>query len=264
MLAYELALRRRRRRKVKALSSGAGTALILAIYYFMWPRNWPNPHQNRKFDAVVVPGGGLDAKGTPLPWVTARLDTALRHDKETNFYLVLSRGTTHKPPPRDNDGFSIDESAASASYLTEHGVEPSRILLESWSLDTIGNAAFARIFHAEIQGWQRILVVTTTLHLRRTRMIFDWVFSLKPLRYAQPEIVYEAVDESDAMTEEQRESRARKEDASIQKLRSTMSNVNDLRKLHNFLFIRHAAYAAPSADMKVGMADVDRQLLSTY
>lgn len=103
----------------------------------------------RQYDAVIIPGGGL-SQNQPLPWVSARLDAALRHAEETQFFLVLSRGTTHKPPPLDADGFPVDESMASARYLIDRGVAPSRVLIESWSLDTIGNAAFSRLMHCEV------------------------------------------------------------------------------------------------------------------
>ena len=102
-----------------------------------------------KYDAIIIPGGGL-SEGRPLAWVTARLDAALLHAKDTRYFLVLSRGTTHKQPPLDANGFPVDESAASARYLIERGITPSRVLLESWSLDTIGNAAFSRLMHAEV------------------------------------------------------------------------------------------------------------------
>ena len=123
--------------------------------------------------------GGLTG-GKPAAWVAARLDVALKYDSQTDYYLVLSRGTTHKPPPLDSTGFPIDESFASAAYLLDKGVEQRRVLLESWSLDTIGNAAFARLMHADLRGWRRILVVTSASHMPRTRAIFEWVFSLPP------------------------------------------------------------------------------------
>ena len=46
------------------------------------------------------------------------------------------------------------------------------MLLESWSLDTIGNAAFARLFHAELRAWRRIHIITSDFHLARTEAIF--------------------------------------------------------------------------------------------
>ena len=59
------------------------------------------PVQATKWDAIIVPGGGLEEDGRPYDFVRARLDAALLHDAETEAYIVLSRGTTHKPPPRN-------------------------------------------------------------------------------------------------------------------------------------------------------------------
>ena len=63
------------------------------------------PVQATKWDAIIVPGGGLEEDGRPYDFVRARLDAALLHDAETEAYIVLSRGTTHKPPPRNARGF---------------------------------------------------------------------------------------------------------------------------------------------------------------
>ena len=159
---------------------------------------------------MIVPGGGL-TDGKPHPWVVARLDAALVHSAQTDYFLVLSRGTTHKPPPLDSAGFPVDESAASARHLVSRGVAPSRVLLESWSLDTIGNAAFARLMHSEPREWTDLLVVTSEIHLPRTRAIFEWVFTLPPHRHGAPRLNFEGVSEGDALSTEQRESRAGKE-----------------------------------------------------
>ena len=152
-------------------------ALVILEYRLLFP---PEPPQPAHFDSVIVPGGGLDAVGQPAPWVVARLDAALRHDAHTKFYTVLSRGTTHKPPPRDDARFPIDESAASARYLIKRGVDPSRVLQESWSVDTIGNGAFTRLMHADPRQWKRLHVVTSDFHLPRVKAIFEWIFALPP------------------------------------------------------------------------------------
>ena len=117
----------------------------------------------------------------------ARLDAALRHDATTRQYLVLSRGTTHKPAPTDADGFAVDESVASARYLIARGVDPRRIVQDTWSVDTIGNVAFARLMHADLAGWRRMHAVTSDNYLARTRAIFEWVFALPPRAGAAPE-----------------------------------------------------------------------------
>ena len=49
----------------------------------------------------MVLGGGLDTAGRPHPWVTARLDLGASLAVGDAKIIVLSRGTTHKPPPLD-------------------------------------------------------------------------------------------------------------------------------------------------------------------
>ena len=61
-------------------------------------------------ETVLLLKDGFDA---------ARLDAALRHDATTRQYLVLSRGTTHKPAPTDADGFAVDESVAPMRVTAE-------------------------------------------------------------------------------------------------------------------------------------------------
>ena len=166
--------RRRRRPRIRVRRAIACVGLLtIIVALFLWRQRILTSEEGPRYDVVIVPGGGLDASHQPAAWVVERLDAALAHDAETRQYLVLSRGTTHKPPPLGTDGFPIDEAAASAKYLVAHGVAPSRILLESWSLDTIGNAAFARLMHADLRGWRRMLVVTSAFHRPRTEAIFQ-------------------------------------------------------------------------------------------
>lgn len=248
------ALRQRRnparwRRQLLALALFAAAP----AYYFYHSRfrDEPAGTGSLRWDCVVVPGGGLDAEAQPAEWVRSRLDAALKHDAETVSYLVLSRGTTHRPPPLDQRGFPVDEAAASAAYLVEHGVAPERVLLESWSLDTIGNAAFARLMHAELRGWRTVLVVTSEFHLPRTRAIFDWVFSLPDAsgrrRGPPTQLSYEAAPDR-GLSEEHLASRVQKEADALSNLRSnTMVAVADLRGLSAFLFESHGAYRAHEA-----------------
>ena len=62
------------------------------------------------YDAIIIAGGGLEPSGAPLPWVLGRLDAAINRSSEADFFLALSRGTTHEPPPLDANGFPIDEA----------------------------------------------------------------------------------------------------------------------------------------------------------
>jgi len=155
-------------------------------------------------------------------------------------------------------------SRCSASYLIEHGISPSRVLLERWSLDTIGNAAFARLFHADLLGWKRLLVITSEVHMPRTAAIFDWMFALPPHLSPAPLLVYEAVPER-GLSEEQRASRQSKEESSLRSFREgTAKRVRSLAELHPFLFQQHAAYAAQQPERVRPPSAADSALLNTY
>ena len=235
-------------------------ALFLCLTgYFMLGSTPPSsPSTPPRYDCIIIPGGGLDGSRAPAAWVRARLDAALAHDEATDFYLVLSRGTTHKPPPLDEDGFPVDEAAASAAYLVARGVAASRVLLESWSLDTIGNAAFARLMHADPRGWSRLLLITSAFHMPRTRAIFEWVFALPPTlptpvraaaRASALQLEYEEVTESGLADDDVLQSRRLKEEQALRVLReSTIPAIRDLRALHDFLFVHHGAYRARTAE----------------
>ena len=124
----------------------------------------------------------------------SRLKTALRFKDQTRYFIVLSRGTTHRLPPETSAGRAIDEAAASAKFLVEHGVQPEMILLESWSLDTIGNAYATCLMHLAPLGLARIMVVTNPFHMKRTKAIFEFVSTLTlpyPVLFS-----WEAADES--------------------------------------------------------------------
>ncbi|MGF1461249.1 MAG: hypothetical protein ACFBSG_19745, partial [Leptolyngbyaceae cyanobacterium] len=87
-------------------------------------------------DAVLIPGGGLQPSGGLVPWVQVRLDGAIALVPQPHFFIPLSAGTTHKPPPLDSLGFPILESVAAATYLQRQGIDSARILPETVSLDT--------------------------------------------------------------------------------------------------------------------------------
>ena len=169
---------------------------------------------------IVVPGGGLQADGSPHIFVQARLEyaaslfkkissnmneidkttTALKYDennenamhekKEIKSPLIalLSSGTTYKPHLRDTNGFIITEAEASALYLMQYhpSIPISAMMEENISLDTIGNAFFLRALHTDYLSFStssniHLHVITNSFHLPRTKAIFEFVFGLPPL-----------------------------------------------------------------------------------
>ncbi len=154
----------------------------------------------------------------------------------------LSAYTVHWAPPLDAAGYPVLESVAAAGALFARGVPAARIWAEAASLDTIGNAFFARVIHTDPAGLRRLLVVNSELHMPRTRMIFDWVFGLPP---ADPPFTldYHAVPDQ-GLTEVGMEARRAKEAERMEDLRRTIPRIASLAALHHWLFSEHRAYAA--------------------
>ena len=202
----------------------------------------------RRYDAVLVPGGGLRPEGALPPLVLDRLEAARALAGEAPI-IPLSAMTLHRAPPLDAAGFPVLESIAAARALLARGVPAERIWAETASLDTIGNAYFARVIHTHPAGLRRLLVVNSAFHTPRTRMVFDWVFGLPP---AEPPYAldYHTVPDR-GLTEAGLEARRAKEVARMESLRRTIPRIASLAALHRWLFTEHRAYAAgadPSSD----------------
>lgn len=202
------------------------------------------------YDAVVVLGGGLDPEtAQPHPWVKSRLERALTI--QTNYYIALSRGTTHRPPPLDARGHPITESCASAAYLMQRGVPAQKILLDGWSLDTIGNAFFARSMICAPHNLQKLCIITSEFHMPRSRAIFDWVFSMDGAQFSLDYCV--AAD--DGLTGAQLAARKEGEQRSLRTLEEvTKPRVHSLLKLSQFVFEQHGAYSAAGVVKAKNMA----------
>lgn len=127
-----------------------------------------------------MPGGGLLPDGSLPLWVQNRFDFAIQRANGSSI-LALSAGTPHKAPPLDKGGRPVLEALAGARYLVSCGYPPEKILTETASWDTIGDAYFARTIHTDPAYLRRIHVITSAFHMPRTEAIFRWVFTLTPV-----------------------------------------------------------------------------------
>ena len=89
---------------------------------------------------------------------------------------AVCTGTPHKPPVLTPAGFCVFEGAACADVLLAEGVPAARLLKETASFDTIGNAYFSATIHAWPRRWRRIAVATSAFHMPRTQTIYEAVF----------------------------------------------------------------------------------------
>jgi len=193
-----------------------------------------------KFDGILVPGGGLLNDGSLPPWTTARLEHALKYKDQCRWFILLSGGTVHKPPPLSESGFPIFESRQAAEYLISAGLDPKQILTEICSYDTIGNAYFSRLLFTEPLQLEKLLIVTSNFHMPRTRKIFEWIFQLQPslLEY---QLVFESTPDN-GLSQQALAARVQREKNSLANLKSKILEIRSLDDFHIWLYSEHAAY----------------------
>ncbi len=194
----------------------------------------------KEYQAILIPGGGLTDKGGLPEWTKARLELALKSNRENPFFITLSAGTTHKAPPLNPQGFPIFESQAAAYYLASRGISPEKILLETSSYDTIGNAYFARVIHTDPRNLKRLLVITSEFHMARTKAAFEWVFGLTPNDGYELDFL---TSENIGISEEVLRERKGREAESVKKLEEKIRRISTLSDFHTWLFLEHSAYA---------------------
>lgn len=118
------------------------------------------------FDAIIVLGARLDARGDPGPTLVDRITEAVHeYDRGKAPRLIVTGGP-------NREGFT--ESAAMARMAQAQGVPGSAIVEEVQAEDTIENACYsARIMKQH--GWHSAEVVTSPSHLPRAGIIFSKV-----------------------------------------------------------------------------------------
>lgn len=199
------------------------------------------------YDAILVPGGGVREGGELPTWVKRRLDLAAQLSGGS-YIITLSAGTTHRPPPLDARRFPIFESVAGAQYLIRAGVPLDRILTETCSYDTTGNAFFSRILHTDPLNLRRLLVITSDYHLPRTELAFTWVYRLTPVSPPY-QLHFRGVADPD-MAPSILKARQEKESKSLEALKGITHRLTTLRDFHRWLFTEHAAYNAGAGSFR--------------
>lgn len=161
--------------------------------------------------------------------------------------MPLSGGTVHKPVPRGDDGHPIFESIAGTEYLLERGIEPERILTETTSYDTIGDAYFARVVHCDPTRLRTILVTSSEFHIERVQKIFQFVFGLPTSDGTPAPYTLEFVSTPDTGLEgDVYEAREEREKQSLEKFKETIETqqIETLESFHDWLFREHNVYNA--------------------
>ena len=203
-------------------------------------------------DVLVVLAGGVGDDGRPHETVMRRLQraAALYSEQQPHPPSVVCNGggTTHKPKWVDASGYAVPEAALMGKQLITMGVRSDDVYVEGYSDDTIGNAFFLRVMHADPRpDWTRLRVITSRFQMKRTVAIYDWVFALQPLPMGKPkyELSYEAVEDEGAVPDRVLRSRRRRENTSLRSfLAGDIVRLTRLSDVHAWLYRRHSGYTA--------------------
>ena len=219
-----------------------------------------------KLDAILVLGGGApESLENPPKYTKERCDLAAQVVKKRRELekvktsssrikldsksmksndlpvLCLSAGTAHVPQLLAKDGLPVWESTSSAAYLQRmHGL--SNLYVETTSYDTIGNAFYTRTSHTDINGWRRLLIITSEFHMERTKAIFDWIFLA-----VEPNLGYNLlylVSKNTGLDKDALQARSDKEKQSLESVHSYASRFGTLQDVYRFMTRDHALYTA--------------------
>ena len=116
--------------------------------------------------AVIVLGAGVNGR-TPSLSLQTRLDAALAYlEEHPDIPAVLTGGQGY--------GEEITEAACMYDYLTEHGVDADRLILEEAASNTAENFAFSRELLKEAgvdPSTDTVAVVTNDFHIARAKLL---------------------------------------------------------------------------------------------
>lgn len=177
------------------------------------------------YDAIIVLANLMNSRGVLNAETLARLSKAtdiLRADKAP---LIVPCGWAY----RDDSDICIADAMATHAQ-SAMGIPSHKIITETASRDTVGDAVFTKRNLASPLEWHRIIVVTSAYHAARTQEIFSFV-------YGQP---IEVVSAKSADTPSLRASEAK----SIEAFKTTFSGVDpgDDNAIFDRLVERHPFY----------------------
>ncbi|MCB9362268.1 YdcF family protein [Candidatus Woesearchaeota archaeon] len=187
--------------------------------------------------ALVVLSGGITQDGL-LEWTKNRCDKAVELYTGNELIITSSAYTPHKPPFL-NDGNPITEARQMADYILSKGVKPEHMRIEAFSLDTLGNAIFTRQLITEPEQVHDLTIITSSFHMPRSKLIFDYVFSLQPV--GKYNLQYVEVSDGE-QNQKAIKARSVKEQERIERFKKTMAINQDLKSLITWLFTIHNAY----------------------
>lgn len=130
------------------------------------------PAQNKKYDVAIVLGGfsGLNKRNNEISFggSSDRLFQAISlYKKGITSKILLSSGSANLINKE------VKEADLAIAYLKLIGIPDSAIIVENQSRNTIENAKFSLALINKLKPNANILVVTSSWHIPRTKLIFN-------------------------------------------------------------------------------------------
>jgi uncharacterized SAM-binding protein YcdF (DUF218 family) len=122
-------------------------------------------------DAVIVLSNQMNIDGVLNDESKARAIKAVKVFKESSNGALVTCGWNY----RNDTNIKIADSFK--QYITvELGVDPSKVITEPNSRDTVGDAYFTKVNLAKSHFWKKIIVITSDYHVMRTKEIFNFIY----------------------------------------------------------------------------------------
>jgi hypothetical protein len=171
-----------------------------------------NIYTPKKIDALIILANLMDKFGKINSESEERVNKAL--DIYSGLKVPPTLVTCGWAYRTDNN---IPIAVAFKNFIIENfDINPEKICIEINSRDTVGDAYFTKVNHAEKCSWRNIVVVTSDYHVKRTIEIFNFVYG--------PQFNIEVVG---AETLKKNEILLSNENKSIVAFRETFKNVSE-------------------------------------
>lgn len=125
---------------------------------------------HKEYDIIMILAGGIRQDGQLPSFSKQRVlkGIELFHAKYAQRILMSGRwsGKRQSIPP-------VTEAAAMVEYARKHTIPKSALYAEELSTSTHENVLFSKKYFFEKYHWNKILVVTSDLHMKRTKLVFN-------------------------------------------------------------------------------------------
>ena len=125
----------------------------------------------RPNSAIIVLSNLMDVHGNLNGESAGRMSLAVERYMKSDAQFILTCGWDY----RDDTNITVADAMRNFA-LENYCVPPTAILTDKTSRDTVGDAVFSKSNFALRLGWQDIVVVTSDYHVKRTKIVFSFVF----------------------------------------------------------------------------------------